>query len=76
MYSSGVKDAMDMGEKVRVIDVRSDTVTQPTEEMRQAMNSAMVGDDVFGEDPTVNGENSLYNMKLYYQTKVYIEMKI
>lgn len=35
------------------IDLRSDTVTQPTETMRQAMAAAVVGDDVFGEDPTV-----------------------
>lgn len=37
-----------------VIDLRSDTVTQPTPEMRQAMAAAEVGDDVYGEDPTVN----------------------
>jgi len=36
------------------IDLRSDTVTQPTAAMRQAMADAEVGDDVFGEDPTVN----------------------
>ncbi len=36
-----------------VIDLRSDTVTRPSEGMRQAMASAEVGDDVFGEDPTV-----------------------
>lgn len=36
------------------IDLRSDTVTKPTPEMRQAMFEAAVGDDVFGEDPTVN----------------------
>lgn len=36
------------------IDLRSDTVTQPSEEMRKAMCSAEVGDDVYGEDPTVN----------------------
>ncbi|MGB3527441.1 MAG: GntG family PLP-dependent aldolase [Flavobacteriales bacterium] len=36
------------------IDLRSDTVTQPTPAMREAMASAVVGDDVFGEDPTVN----------------------
>jgi threonine aldolase len=36
------------------IDLRSDTVTQPTEEMRTAMAKAPVGDDVYGEDPTVN----------------------
>ncbi len=36
------------------IDLRSDTVTQPTAAMREAMAQAQVGDDVFGEDPTVN----------------------
>lgn len=36
------------------IDLRSDTVTQPTPAMRQAMFQAEVGDDVYGEDPTVN----------------------
>ena len=37
-----------------VVDLRSDTVTKPTAEMRQAMATAEVGDDVYGEDPTVN----------------------
>jgi len=37
-----------------MIDLRSDTVTQPTVEMRRAMADAGVGDDVYGEDPTVN----------------------
>ncbi len=37
-----------------MIDLRSDTVTRPTEGMRQAMLEAPVGDDVFGEDPTVD----------------------
>jgi threonine aldolase len=36
------------------IDLRSDTVTQPTKEMREAMAYAEVGDDVYGDDPTVN----------------------
>jgi threonine aldolase len=36
------------------IDLRSDTVTQPTPEMRAAMAQAAVGDDVYGEDPTIN----------------------
>jgi len=36
------------------IDLRSDTVTLPSDEMRQAMANATVGDDVYGEDPTVN----------------------
>jgi threonine aldolase len=38
---------------MKLIDLRSDTVTQPTEEMRRAMSSAEVGDDGWGEDPTV-----------------------
>ena len=38
----------------KIIDLRSDTVTQPTPEMREAMAHAVVGDDVYGEDPTVN----------------------
>ncbi len=37
-----------------LIDLRSDTVTRPTAEMRAAMAAAEVGDDVYGEDPTVN----------------------
>ncbi len=37
-----------------MIDLRSDTVTKPTDGMRRAMASAEVGDDVYGEDPTVN----------------------
>jgi threonine aldolase len=39
---------------MKVIDLRSDTVTHPTPEMRRAMFEAEVGDDVYGEDPTVN----------------------
>ncbi len=39
---------------MKVLDLRSDTVTKPTEEMRAAMASAEVGDDVYGEDPTIN----------------------
>ena len=38
----------------KIIDLRSDTVTKPTKEMLSAMMSAEVGDDVFGQDPTVN----------------------
>jgi threonine aldolase len=37
-----------------MIDLRSDTVTKPTERMRMAMEKAIVGDDVYGDDPTVN----------------------
>ena len=38
----------------KMIDFRSDTVTLPSDEMRRAILSAKLGDDVFGEDPTVN----------------------
>jgi len=38
---------------VTIVDLRSDTVTRPTPEMRAAMAEALVGDDVYGEDPTV-----------------------
>ena len=43
-----------MSEPRRPVDLRSDTVTQPTDAMRRAMAEAEVGDDVFGADPTVN----------------------
>ncbi|HDI42712.1 MAG TPA: low-specificity L-threonine aldolase [Candidatus Bathyarchaeota archaeon] len=39
---------------MRVVDLRSDTVTLPTEEMLEAIRRARLGDDVYGEDPTVN----------------------
>jgi threonine aldolase len=39
---------------MRVVDLRSDTITRPTSNMRRAMAEAEVGDDVFGEDPTIN----------------------
>ena len=37
-----------------IVDLRSDTVTKPSKEMLDAMFSAKVGDDVFGEDPSIN----------------------
>ncbi|KAF0227567.1 MAG: threonine aldolase [Erysipelotrichaceae bacterium] len=39
---------------MKTIDLRSDTVTQPTQAMRNAMANAEVGDDVYGDDPTIN----------------------
>ena len=42
-----------------VVDLRSDTVTRPTPEMRRAMADAEVGDDAYGEDPTVSRLESL-----------------
>ena len=49
MYDSSTQPST-----VAVIDLRSDTVTRPTPAMREAMASAEVGDDVYGEDPTIN----------------------
>src|SRR5689334_7297291 len=42
------------GPPMKPIDFRSDTVTKPTPAMRRAMADAEVGDDVYGEDPTIN----------------------
>ena len=50
--SVGIVDPLDRA--MPMIDLRSDTVTRPTAEMRAAMAGADVGDDVYGEDPTVN----------------------
>jgi threonine aldolase len=49
---------------VRTIDLRSDTVTLPTPAMRKAMYEAELGDDVYGEDPTVNRLEALVAEKL------------
>jgi threonine aldolase len=57
MTTNAIQSELSSAEKpktIRAIDLRSDTVTQPTPEMRRAMAEAQVGDDVYGEDPTVN----------------------
>lgn len=51
---NSVPDASRVQQRATTIDLRSDTVTKPTPEMRRAMAEAEVGDDVYGEDPTVN----------------------
>ena len=48
-----------LGDDIVMIDLRSDTVTKPTKEMRDAMYHADVGDDGYGEDPTVNALEEL-----------------
>lgn len=48
------KSNIQKDDKHRTIDLRSDTVSIPTPEMRKAMAEANVGDDVYGEDPTIN----------------------
>lgn len=53
-YKSGKSANAPLACAVRTVDLRSDTVTKPGPLMRQAMSEAEVGDDVFGEDPTVN----------------------
>ncbi|MEX1020661.1 MAG: low-specificity L-threonine aldolase [Litorilinea sp.] len=56
----------------RVIDLRSDTVTKPTPAMRQAMMDAEVGDDVFGEDPTVNRLEAMVAEMLGKEAAVFV----
>lgn len=54
-----------MSEKIKeIIDLRSDTVTLPTKEMFEAIKQAELGDDVFGEDPTVNKLEELAAKKM------------
>jgi threonine aldolase len=55
-----------------VIDLRSDTVTQPTEAMREAMRGAAVGDDVYGEDPTVRQLEELAALRLGKEAAVFV----
>jgi threonine aldolase len=54
------------------VDLRSDTVTHPTEAMREAMHRAAVGDDVYGEDPTVNRLEALAAARLGKEAAVYV----
>ena len=57
---------------MNIIDLRSDTVTLPTPEMRQAMAQAEVGDDVFGEDPTINRLEALAAEKLGKESGLFL----
>ena len=54
------------------IDLRSDTVTKPTDEMRKAMAQAEVGDDVYGEDPTVNRLQALAAGMLGMEAAIFV----
>jgi threonine aldolase len=54
------------------IDLRSDTVTQPTPEMREAMARAELGDDVFGDDPTVNRLEEIAAAKMGKEAAVFV----
>jgi threonine aldolase len=57
---------------VAVIDLRSDTVTMPTPEMRQAMVTAPLGDDVFGDDPTTNRLEEMAAERLGKEAAVFV----
>jgi threonine aldolase len=54
------------------IDLRSDTVTAPTAAMRDAMANADVGDDVYGEDPTVNALEALAAARLGFEAALFV----
>ncbi|HTA65775.1 MAG TPA: low-specificity L-threonine aldolase [Xanthomonadaceae bacterium] len=54
------------------IDLRSDTVTQPVPAMREAMLRAEVGDDVYGEDPTVNALQERLAVKLGFEAALFV----
>jgi threonine aldolase len=54
------------------IDLRSDTVTQPTPEMRRAMTTAPLGDDVMGDDPTVNKLEEVAAARLGKEAAVFL----
>lgn len=55
-----------------VIDLRSDTVTQPTDGMREAMAQAPLGDDVYGEDPTVNRLEAVLAERLGFAAALFV----
>jgi threonine aldolase len=54
------------------VDLRSDTVTQPTAEMRRAMAEAEVGDDQYGEDPTVNALEEAYAERVGKEAALFV----
>ena len=54
------------------IDLRSDTVTKPTPEMREAMAEAEVGDDVYGDDPTVNKLEAVAAERLGKESSIFV----
>jgi threonine aldolase len=55
-----------------VVDMRSDTLTHPTDEMRQAMAQAEVGDDVYGEDPTINRLEAMAAARVGKEAGLYV----
>jgi threonine aldolase len=58
--------------QITIVDLRSDTVTLPTPAMRQAISEAGLGDDVYGEDPTVNRLEALAAARLGKEAAVFV----
>jgi threonine aldolase len=56
----------------KTVDLRSDTVTQPTEAMRAAMHAAPLGDDVFGDDPSVNALQEKIAAMLGFEAALFV----
>ncbi len=61
-----------MTHKIRTVDLRSDTVTQPTPAMREAMLEAALGDDVFGDDPSVNALQDKLATMLGFEAALFV----
>ena len=57
---------------MKVVDLRSDTVTQPTAAMREAMMAAPLGDDVFGDDPSVNALQDKVAAMLGFEAALFV----
>src|SRR5512138_922223 len=57
---------------MHIIDLRSDTITRPTPAMREAMANAEVGDDVFGDDPTVNALQDMAAARLGKEAALFV----
>ena len=57
---------------MKIVDLRSDTVTRPTPAMREAMARAEVGDDVFGDDPTVNALQERIAALLGFEAAIFV----
>ena len=55
-----------------LVDLRSDTVTKPTSEMRRAMAEAEVGDDGYGEDPTVHALEETYAQRVGKEAALFV----
>ena len=73
IYAGYAQNASNYLEKImKTIDLRSDTVTQPTLAMREAMMAAQLGDDVFGDDPTVNALQEKIAAMLGFEAALFV----